>query len=114
MALSRPVATRAWNGATSTGASGGATGQGKVALFGIPVTRVAAFVTNASTGGITATIQGSVGGATGWADIHTFAGSESSGTQIVNSTQEFVIDKARVNISDNTTTGDLEIWLAGA
>ena len=117
MALSRPVATQVWNGSTENGVSGAAgtdTGIGGVAFFGIPVTRVSAIISNTATGGVTATIQGVAGGSTGWSTIHTFGASESSGSQIVSSTADFVVDKARLNISANTSTGLLQVWLAGA
>ncbi len=117
MALSRPVAIQVWNQSTSTGVSGSGgtdTGIGDIAFFGIPVTRVSALISNTATGGITATIQATVGGSTGWSTIHTFGASESSGSQIVNSTADFVVDKARLNISANTSTGLLRVWLAGA
>ncbi len=117
MALSRPVANKVWNGATSTGVSGqgGAnTGIGGVVQFGVPVTQIAAVISNSATGGITADIEAVVGGSTGWSIIHSFAAGESSGSQIVNSTVQFVVDKARLNISDNTSTGLLQVWLAGA
>ena len=117
MALSRPVANKVWNGATSTGVSGlgGAdTGIGGIAHFGTPVTQVAALISNTATGGITADIEAVAGGSTGWSTIHTFAAGESSGSQIVNSTVQFVVDKARLNISANTSTGLLQVWLAGA
>jgi len=115
MALSRPVATRVWNGATSTGISGDTgAGIGAVAHFGIPVTQVAMISSNASTKAVTGTIQGSLGSSTAWITLHTLTTGGTTGNVNTFSTASFVVDKARLNVSANASTGTFAAWIAGA
>lgn len=116
MPLSRPVATKVWNGATSTGVSGdtGSTAMGDIAYFGTPVTRLAMISQNASTKAVTGTIEGSLGHSTAWITLHTLTSGGTTGSVLTNSTATFVIDKARLNVSANATTGLFKAWIAGA
>lgn len=117
MALSRPVATLVWNGATDTGISGAGgtdTGIGGIAHFGIPVTRIAMISSNASTEAVTGTIEGTLGYSTGWVVLHTLTTGGTTGSVNTFSTADFVVDKARLNVSANASTGVFQAWIAGA
>lgn len=106
MGLSRPVAVQVWDGSTSTG-------QGTVAYLGLPVSKVSSLISNPSTKTATATLQGSMGHSTSWATLHSY--DTSTGATILDTTTgSFVVDKIRLNVSANATTGVFKVWVAGA
>ena len=108
MGLSRPVAGQTWAGTTTTGA-------GSIVHFGEPVSKVSSLITNGTTKAVTATIQGSLGGSTGWVTLHTYTTGGTTGTVMTNSTAVFLVDKVRLNVSANASTaGAVDVWLAGA
>lgn len=100
----RPVAQKVWDGSTSTG-------TGSVAYFGEGVSKFSVLVTNASTKAVAGTVQGSLGGSTGWSTLFTFSTANSTGTRLNTSTGSFVVDKLRMNLSTNPTTGIFEAYV---
>ena len=116
MALSRPVATLVWNGATTTGISGAtSTAIGGIAYMGLPITKTAVLISNASTKAVTAILEGSMGHSTSWVALHAFTTGGTTGANLlVNSTATFVIDKVRLNVSANASTGIFKAWVAGS
>ena len=112
MGLSRPTATRIWPSA----AAATSTGTSLVAEFGLPVTRIGLIISNGSTKAFAGTLQGSLGYSTSWVTLKTFTTGGTTGASLLsNTTTTYVVDKARVVLSGNDTTGTvLKIWVGGA
>ena len=101
----RPVAQLIWVGSTSTG-------SGPEAQFGMGMNHVTVLIDNASTEVFSATVQGGMGYSR-FADLHSITGA-TTGVQLeLATTGETVVDKVRLNVSANNTTGVLKVWAVG-
>ena len=99
----RPIAKKVWTGSTSTGIG--------TAFFGTGFRHVSAYISNASTKAFVSKIEVTVGRSTVWAQA--LDSTTSTGTNLVRtSTAGMVFDKARLNVSENATTGVVTAWLA--
>ena len=102
----RPVAQLIWDGATSTG-------NGPEAKFGLGTNHVTALIDNPSTKTFAGEVQGGMGYSR-FASLHAISGA-TTGVQLeIVSTGETVVDKVRINLSANATTGVLKIWAVGS
>ena len=106
MAPARPVAQLIWDGSTGTG-------TGAAAEFGLGTNHVTVLIDNPSTETFSATVEAGMGYSR-FAELHTISGA-TTGVQLeIVSTGETVVDKVRMNLSANATTGVLKIWAVGS
>lgn len=100
-----PKAELVWDGSTSTG-------TGPEAQFGIGVNHVTILIDNASTETFGGDVEGAMGRSR-FATLHSISGGTTGVLLELATTGETVVDKVRLNLSSNATTGGLQVWAAG-